>query len=113
MNRCSLFAKLTKSSDINCGLFEELLDVFFEEYNILYGAMNNSGVIDDIVDLTCLEDNTPIFKVEATFDNVVTIDDDLIRKLEVFLKNKLSRTHNVKIDKITSDSILITLIKKG
>lgn len=98
---------------MNCSLFEELLDVFFEEYNTLYGAMNKSGVIDDIAEITCLEDDNPIFKVQATFESVVTINDTLTDNLEEFLMEKLSRTHTVKIDKVNSDTILITLVKKG
>lgn len=113
MNRCILFSKLTKSSDINCSLFEELLDVFFEEYNTLYGAMHSSGVIDDIAEISCLEDKPPILKVQAIFEDVVIVDDRLVDNLEQFLCGKLSRTHTVKIDKINSDTILITLVKKG
>lgn len=113
MDRCKLFSKLTRSSDLNCTLFEELLENFFEEYNTLYGAMDKSGVVDDIADITCLEDNNSLFKVEAVFENEVVIDENLITDLTEFLSSKLKRTHDVKIEKINSDTILITLVKKG
>lgn len=113
LDRCKLFSKLTRSSDVNCSLFEELLENFFEEYNTLYGAMDKSGVVDDIANISCLEDNNSLFKVEAVFENVVAVDDKLIDNLTSFLASRLKRTHDVKIDKINSDTILITLVKKG
>ena len=113
MDRCKLFSKLTKSSDEECTLFEELLERFFEEYNSLYGAMNDIGVVDEVADIVCLDDNEPSLKIQAVFNKKIKIEKTLMKSLKDFLSGELCKKHSVNIDKINSDTILITLVKKG
>ena len=113
MDRCKLFSKLTKSNDTECTLFEELIERFFEEYNSLYGAMNDSGVVDEVADITCVDDNEPSLRINAKFNKKIKIEKGLLGKLTDFLMSELHGKHSISIDKISSDTILIEIIKEG
>ena len=108
MNRCQAFAQMTHSSDEKITLFENLLDNFFEEYSSIYGAMSDTNVADGVSVITYIDNS-----VEVSFDDNVEITADLLSHLKDYIKEQLSDTHKVKIDKLSEHKILISLNRKG
>ena len=108
MDRCELFSKLTKSSDLECTLFEEVLEKFFSEYSGLYGAMDDANAVDDIVDIECISTDTPKFAVSATLSSI-TIDGALSEKITDFLEGYFGNTHNIHTEVKSEDTIIIEI----
>ena len=111
MNRCILFSKLTHSDDPECGLFEEILDRFFDEYSSMYGAMDSAAVVDNIAEIDCLDNNDTEITIEASFNGGVVADDGLATALESFITDALDGNDAVNVTTSDSDTILITLRK--
>jgi len=107
MNRCKLFARLTKSDDST--LFERILDEFFEEYSFLYGALAQNGLVDS-VDMRHVESGSALLKIRVVLtENVVS--DFFIESVKKFLEEKLPASSVIEVDKEASDTALITFRK--
>lgn len=113
-NRVALYSKLTNAEDGSCTLFEDLLNNFFEEYGHLYTAIQSTGNIDEIVDISCTEFCEAVLKINISFSKKIL---DLSSVSSSILEYLEKKTHNKYI--ITSkksnkkNTILITIIKDG
>lgn len=107
MNRCKLFARLTKSEDST--LFERILDEFFEEYSFLYGALVQNGLVDS-VDMRHVESGSALLKIQVVLTKDV-VTDFFIESVKKFLEEKLPSSCEIEVVKETSDTALITFRK--
>ena len=69
MDRCKLFAQLTRADDPECNLFEDILDRFYDEYSYLYGAIDYSGFINS-VKLSCLNNDSNKLSINISHDKL-------------------------------------------
>lgn len=110
MNRCELFARLTKSDDESLVLFERILDGFFEEYSFLYGALAENGLVDS-VNLGYVESGTDnVLKVRVTLTKQL-VSDFFIESVTKFLTMKLGSECSIDVERETGDTALITFRK--
>lgn len=110
MDRCKLFAQLTKSNDESCTLFEEILDEFFDEYSFLYGAIQHNGFVDD-VNMRCLDNQKSKLEIEVILtENIVS--DFFVDKVGTFLNDKFSGDCIWDVSAKCSDTVLIIFKKR-
>lgn len=110
MNRCELFARLTKSDDESLVLFERILDGFFEEYSFLYGALAENGLVDS-VNLGYVESGTDnVLKVRVTLTKQL-VSGFFIESVTKFLTTKLGSECSIDVERETGDTALITFRK--
>lgn len=110
MDRCELFAQLTKSNDESCTLFEEILDEFFDEYSFLYGAIKHNGFIDN-VNMRCLDNQKSKLEIEVILTKDI-VSDFFVTKVGSFLNEKFAGICDLSVSAECTDTVLI-IFKKG
>lgn len=111
MDRCKLFAQLTKSNDTSCTLFEEILDDFFEEYSFLYGAIDENGFIDS-VNMKCVNNQKTRLEIEVILTKEI-VTKYFVEAIGKFLNKKFKNLCTLSITKEESNTVLIVFNKRG
>lgn len=114
MDMCKLFAKLTKkkSEDDTCDVFAKVLTEFFDEYRTFYGAMNEGGICDDIVDaeyIECIDKSTDYFEASVTLKYTWT--PELIDQLIDYITSRIRGV--AMISQVGENTAIITIEREG